>query len=986
MMSDRPDQIEDLCHAALQCDPSDRAAFLASACGGDEALCREVESLLVHADTAEDFIEITALQIIAQRRASTGWDDGEAPLPVGTRLGQYEIKSALGTGGMGEVYLAEDTRLNRRVAIKLLSTRSANDEEAKRRLLLEARAAAALDHPNICAIHEVSEAQGRPFIVMQYVEGETLAASMNRKPLDLARALAVAMQVASALVEAHRHGIVHLDIKPQNIMLAPHGAVKVLDFGLARIAATVGSRTDAASEVTAPVVIAGTMPYMSPEQLRGEALDGRSDIFSFGSVLCELLTGAHPFAENSVARTMSAILTRELPPLQRESAAVPAELERVVRKCLEKDRASRYQTASDLVFDLESGGRAVLSKEGWSDGVPSVVAGFGSTLAARRRPMLVTLTATLVSAGLILTWLFSRAAPETGPISSPATLSPRMSHFPLSLPSGVPLVVTPWLDSVAMSRDGSHLAFRSTGGAWGIRSQDGLNIQRIGGGGNFVHGAFFSPDGEWLGFLDAEDSGRNHPAPLMKIPIRGGPAVHIATVGTRFLGASWGADGTIVFAVGAGVFRVSAAGGRPQLIASSDQASGEVLSWPEVLPGNRWALITVTLEGSGERTIEALDIRTGTRRVLPIEGGGRASFVSGHLVYTSGGTMYAVAFDVDALDILSDPGKLIMNVRDGDFALSDGGTLAYVSGGDENRELVWVDRRGREETIPASPRQYNYPRLSPDGNKVALDIMGPNRDIWVWDRDRETLERFTTDPAENLMPVWSHDGKRIAYGQRSDISKLFWQANDGLGLPEPLNDTSVSRIPIAFTPRDKELIFSEEARDILALSLDGSHRVKPLLNGPHSEGGANFSPNGQWMAYQSNESGRFEVHVRSFPDVNRDHWQISTEGGSQPLWSRDGRELFYRDLGGSLMAVKVTTEPTFVRGPVVKLFENAGYAGAGGLVMGRTYDVSLDGQRFLMIKLPVAAPDAPKQNSLILVPNWFQELKRLAPARSKRPV
>ncbi len=389
MTSDRHDQIERLCHAASEYDRSDRAAFLATACGWDEALRREVESLLAHDASAKDFMSVPALQIIAERRASLGEDDGGAPLSAGTRLGPYEIQFPLGAGGMGEVYLAEDTRLHRKVAIKLLPADSVNDEDAKRRLLREARAAAALDHPNICTIHEVNEAEGRPFIVMQYVEGETLAASMVRKPLDLVHALTVARQVASALAEAHRHGIVHLDIKPQNIMLAPHGAVKVLDFGLAEVASAIGPHAESASEVTAPGVIAGTMPYMSPEQLRGEELDGRSDIFSFGSVLCELVTGAHPFAEGSVAETMSAILTRELPPLQRESGAVPAELERIVRQCLEKDRARRYQSIRDLVSDLENVGREVVSKEDSRENrtEPSLGSGSGQTFAARRKPV-----------------------------------------------------------------------------------------------------------------------------------------------------------------------------------------------------------------------------------------------------------------------------------------------------------------------------------------------------------------------------------------------------------------------------------------------------------------------------------------------------------------------------------------------------------------------------------------------------------------------
>ena len=640
MTSDRHDQIERLCHAASEYDRSDRAAFLATACDGDAALRREVESLLANDASVEDFMSVPALQIIAKRRASLGEDDGGAPLSAGTRLGPYEIQFPLGAGGMGEVYLAEDTRLHRKVAIKLLPADSVNDEEAKRRLLREARAAAALDHPNICTIHEVNEAEGRPFIVMQYVEGETLAASMIRKPLDLVHALTVARQVASALAEAHRHGIVHLDIKPQNIMLAPHGAVKVLDFGLAEVASAIGPHAGSACEVSVPGVIAGTMPYMSPEQLRGEELDGRSDIFSFGSVLCELVTGAHPFAEGSVAETMSAILTRELPPLQRESGTVPAELERIIRQCLEKDRARRYQSIRDLVSDLENVGREVVSKDSRDNRTePTRGSGSGRTFADRRKPVLGAVAAAIVIAGLFFTWLFSRASPGARPVRLIAEQSSPMTQFQLALPSGAPLAVTPWLESVAMSRDGS-LAFRTTEGAWAIRSRDGLSIQRIGGGGLTVHGAFFSPNGEWLGFLDAADAGRNHPAPLMKIPVHGRTGCFHRLGWNAIPGRQLGGPMTPSSSPWSG--RVPRFCGRRYTTAGRVGGSGawggaELARSPTRGP-----------VGPGHRDIGRIwraDNR-GPRRCGPAcgaffrsQGGGRARFVSGHLVYTAGGTM-----------------------------------------------------------------------------------------------------------------------------------------------------------------------------------------------------------------------------------------------------------------------------------------------------------------------------------------------------------
>jgi serine/threonine-protein kinase len=885
-------------------------------------------------------------------------------LARGTRFGTYEVLEPLGTGGVGEVFRAHDSRLRRDVAVKVLSDRFKLDSQRLRRFEHEARVLASLNHPNIATLHAIEPLGETQALILELVDGETLAEHIAAGPLPLADALPIARQIAAALEAAHEQGVVHRDLKPSNIKLRPDGTVKVLDFGLAQVSAPALSGIDpnAITLTAVGLVIAGTPAYMSPEQARGLPVDKRTDIWSFACVLYEMLTGRVAFGGEHVSDVVARVIERE-PDLAALPDSVPPGIRRLLRRCFHKDPRERLRDIGDAGLDLDEASASVDEASagpgrrdwGWrargaAIGIGLVIALIGLDLALRVR---------------------------TQPVPQ-VSAAPQVVRFAIPVPT-VSNSSGRWL---AISPDGARIAVVTDRGLV-VRARDQLDTPRLSGLSAPGAGApFFSPDGQWIAFTDGQA--------LKRIPSTGGPAVQIAESGPAAI-ASWG-DGGIVYASMNGLFHIARDGGAPRQLAAG-LGINEQAMYPQLLAGSGAVLFTVVpthtntpasaANAPGAR-VDVLNLASGARHTV-IHGGGRAQYLpTGHLVYVAGDTLYAEKFDAERLESRGNAVEVLKGVNVSEFAISNEGTLAYASrAAVSGNTLVWVDRKGNEQALDAPVRPYNYPRLSPDGTRVALDVAGPpDRDIWIWDLKRKTFERFTLDPAGNPIVEWSRDGRRLAFGSdRSGVTNIFWQAADGSGEAERLLKSDRLQMPLTFAP-DGRLLFSADVagrgRDIHALSLDGSHRVERIVYSEANDLTADVSPDGRWIVYDSDESGQFEVYVRPYPQAySGGRWQISSNGGRQPVWSHDGREVFYRDFDGGMYAASVRLNPTFEPGPVVRLFPNAGYAGSGVKGTGRTYDVSRDGHRFLMIKVE---PDpAATASSIVVVLNWFEELKRAVP-------
>jgi predicted Ser/Thr protein kinase len=913
------------------------------------------------------------------------------PLTSGSRLGPYEILSSLGAGGMGEVYRARDTKLGREVAVKVLPEAWAFDADRATRFEREAQVLAALNHPHIAALYGTDQSAGRYFLVMELVEGETLAERLQRGPLSVRDALTIAHQIAEALEAAHEKGIVHRDLKPANVKITPNEQVKVLDFGLAKAMDPVaqgfppspgfgaaGSPT--ANLTNSPTlsmmatqagVILGTAAYMSPEQAQGLAADQRSDVFSFGSVLYEMLTGRQPFQGDTAAALLASVLVRE-PDLGALPPNLNPRLPELLKRCLEKNPKRRWQAVGDLRAEIE-----VIAAAPHAAPLTTIVA-------APRQPLWrrMAMLASAVVAGGIVTgaavWLATRPAP------------PHVSRLTVTTSGVAALAINGGDRDLALTPDGTRVVYVGNSGTQlFVRALDALEPVAITKGA--VRGPFVSPDGQWVGFFDDST--------LKKVAITGGPPITLVRTNGNQRGATWAADDTIIFAAGisGGLRRVSASGGMPEALTSPAQGEANH-SWPEILPGGGAVLFTITSQTGGldAAQVAVRDLRTGTQQIL-LRGGSHAHYVaSGHLLYIAAGTLRAVPFNLRRLEthgapVPVVPGLVTTAAGAGDFAVSTDGTLVYVEapvGLAERtaRTLVWVDRMGKEEAIPAPPRTYTYPRLSPDGTRVALDIRDQQNDVWIWDLRRATLTRLTIEPGLDQSPVWTPDSRRLIFGSnRVGQLNLWWQAADGTGPADRLTTSSKTQNATGGAPDGTAVVFYENmltmgGRDLMRLALDGTHKVTPLVQTKFEEQNGDVSPDGHWLVYQSDSSGRFEIYVRPFPNVSAGQWQVSTAGGRQPLWARSGNELFYVGPDGVLMRVSVEASgATWNVGTPIQLFEGRDFFFNMGLATsGRTYDVSPDGRRFLMIKAPGADATAAAP-SLIVVQHWDEELKRLVP-------
>jgi Tol biopolymer transport system component len=862
---------------------------------------------------------------------------------TGRRLGPYDILSPIGAGGMGEVYRARDTRLDRIVAIKVLPDGLADKRGLRDRFDREARVIASLNHPHICVLHDIghqdpsrSGGQAVDYLVMEYLEGETLAAQLQKGPLPLDQALAYAIQIADALDKAHRKGVTHRDLKPGNIMITKGGA-KLLDFGLAKLQpAEAVAGLSAAATVTSPLTghgtILGTLLYMAPEQVEGRETDARSDIFSFGAIVYEMATGRRAFDGKSQASVIAAILEREPPAMSALQPLTPPALDRAVQKCLRKDPDERWQSARDVTDELKW-----IAEGGSHAGMPA------ATVSGRKHG---TRLAWAVAAGMIVI----AAIGASLAYFRPAPAEVQAIRFSIGPPEKANF--TPGTGFLALSPDGSKLAFTagvSTGAQLWIRALDAL-IARPLPGTDRASQPFWSADSHFVAF-SAEGN-------LKKIAVSGGPAQTITAVSTGISAGTWSRDGVILFSrasAGSTIERVSAAGGTPTPVTTLDSSGQETgHGFPYFLPDGKHFLYFAR-----NRKLESSAIYVGSldskERALVLNATSNAAFVPpGHLLFNRQGTLMAQPFDVERLQLTSEAVPIAEGVQfnavSATFAASQNGVLAYRSQlGATPRTLAWVGRSGTEQPISAPAHGYQQPRLSPDGRRIALEIEERGSQIWLYDLARETLTRLTFEGTVNSVPVWTPDARRITfYSNKEGPSNLFWQNADGTGGLERLTTSPNAEAPMSWSPDGQLLAFTRfdpaNERDMWVLRL-ADRKAEPFLRTPFVEGGQQFSPDGRWAAYVSNESGRAEIYVQPYPGPGG-KWQISTQGGTEPMWNHNGRELFYRS-GNKMMAVEVTMQQAFSAGKPAVLFDRQ-YVSTPLPQTAPFYDVSADGQRFLM--------------------------------------
>jgi serine/threonine-protein kinase len=894
-------------------------------------------------------------------------------LTAGVRLGPYEILALLGAGGMGEVYKAKDTRLNRIVALKVLPRHLRDNPELKERFEREAQAVAALNHAHICILHDIGHDSGTDFLVMEYLEGQTLAERLEKGALPLDHALQYAIQIADALDRAHRNGIVHRDLKPGNVMLTKNG-VKLLDFGLAKLQPTgaVAGMSVAAtmtSPLTAQGTILGTLQYMAPEQLEGHEADARADLFALGAVIYEMATGRKAFIGSSPASVMAAILSSEPPSMCTIQRLTPPLLDRVVKTCLAKDADQRWQTAHDLLLQL----KWIAEGGATTEFVPVV-----SRPKTRERAIWA-FAAFVLGAFAAAVGLRVTAGPSVSPPSTPQPakrVTIKLADTePLALAKFGPLGIG--RTAVALSPDGSLLAYaaeRNNTSQLYVRAFDQFHAKPIPGT-EHAYNPFFSPDGRWLGFF-ADNK-------LKKVSLQGGQPVTLCEARIPH-GANWGPDDTIVFADSEGVnlSRVSAAGGRPEVLPKSEEISR--VFYPEFLPDGKTVVSSSAGGGSSPDSydIVALSLETGEWRVL-LKGGTNPRYVAtGHLVFARAGTILAAPFDVSRLEVTGPAVTLVEGVRieewgAAQFAVSPEGTLVYLTGAPAwIGKLTWVDQHGISKPLAAPAQAYGSLRLSPDGQRLAATVFGVPDDVWVYEFARQNFTRLTTEGVSRT-PRWTPDGKRIVHTRRLDPNQyqLVWKFVDGSGPEEVLATSKYTLGPESFSPDGTLLAFYEwrgdTGGDLWTLPLQGDRKASPWLVTKFNEWGPAFSPDGRWIAYTSDESGEFEIYVQPYPGPGRKS-QISAGGGEEVVWSRDGRKLFYRNRL-QWMSAAVETQPEFRAEPPKVMFEGP-YLNVPGV----SYDVAADGQRLIMIE--ENQPQA-RSTELNIVLHWTAELKRAVPTK-----
>jgi serine/threonine protein kinase/Tol biopolymer transport system component len=893
----------------------------------------------------------------------------------GKRLGPYEILSAIGAGGMGEVYRARDTRLERIVAVKILPDHLSDKTELRERFEREARTVASLNHPHICTLFDVGHQNGTDFLVMEYLEGETLAERLKKGPLPLDQVLRYAIEISDALDKAHRKGITHRDLKPGNVILTKSGA-KLLDFGLAKLkkdtapANATLSKVPTEDAVTAQGTILGTLQYMAPEQLEGKEVDARTDIFAFGAVVYEMATGKKAFEGKSQASLIAKILETDPPPMSSLQPMTPPALDRVVKKCLAKEPEKRWQAASDVCDELKW-----IAEGGSQAGVPVPL-----LTKRKNRERLAWSVAALLLVGFVTnaalgTFAYIRREPQ----------DPQTTRFLVYPPDGWRLAdVAPFRQTqiagvpLAVSPDGRRVAFVATNATgksllW-VRALDALTAQALTGTDD-ASSPFWSPESRFLGFFAA--------GKLMKIDLAGGPPITLCDAADN-AGGAWSRDGLIVFGQYHGfaqyqpaLQKVSASGGVPT--AAAVLAQGETMQLlPFFLPDGRHFLYRSNSVTTGVRPIYLATLDSTERKLLLNGDSPNVLYTQGHVLFLRDTMLMAQPFDAKRLVLTGDAFPIAEQIQIqggtsfGVFSASDNGVLAYQRGTPAvGSQLVWFDRTGKQVGMLGDAAAYSDLELSPDGKRASVSIpeSGNGRDIWLYDITRGLRTRFTFDPADELESIWSPDGSQIVFNsRRKGHLDLYQKASSGASTEEVLVEDGLDKYPLSWSPDGRFILYADRTNNnLFVLPLFGDRKPFPFLKTQFNGVSAQFSPDGHWVAYQSNESGKFEVYVAPFPGPGG-KWQISTGGGSLPRWRRDGTEIFYLDPDNNLMAAAVNGKGRIFDVGAVKPLLGT-HAAQGGRYR---YDVSADGQRFLVNTLPEQTASAP----ITVVLNWTTGIKK----------
>jgi len=981
MTPERWRQVTAVFHAALTRTESARARYLDQVCAGDPALRAEVDAMLAVPSESASRAAIP-LKISATTTSQ---------LEPGTLIGPYRVECLIGAGGMGEVYRARDTRLRRDVAIKLLPSAFIANADRLVRFEREARVLASLNHPHIAAIYGVEDAPTEAgtqvrALILEYVDGDTLTeriAHRGSRGLPIKEALDIARQIADALDAAHEKGVVHRDLKPANIKITPQGVVKVLDFGLAKLEGGGDKGANGVTELptitlndTREGLIVGTAAYMSPEQARGQAVDKRTDIWAFGCVLYEMLSARPAFPGATISDTIAAILERE-PNWPALPERTPAIIRRLLQRCLEKDPSRRLRDAGDARIEVE---------EAFAGAVASPVS---EPRRGRERLTWMALTGLLLltTLGLAAVVSFQRAPADTRAYRTSILPPEDITFSSQTVPES----------RFALSPDGRRLAF--VAGApnqprrlW-VRPLDAFTAQALAGTEDAI-GAFWSPDGRFLAFFAQ--------GKLKKIDASGGPPLTLVDSVPSSTGAgAWSRDDVILFHFTSGgpLYRVSASGGAPAPVTKLDAERGELAHiYPFFLPDRRhflyFARATTTGGPTGDGAVRVGSLDSKEESKLLLQGGANAKYAQGHLLFLRESTLMAQPFDAGRLKLTGDAAPLVDRVviggpsgRAGAFAVSETGVLAYQRSGEDVRsQLVWFDRKGNQLATVGDKEDQVGLELSPDGRRAAVSILDParnTRDIWIYEIARGLRTRFTFDPADELELVWSPDGSRIVFAsRRKGLLDLHQRASSGADTEDVVLADKLDKYPMSWSADGRFITYynggqssPRTGRDLWVLPLFANRKPTTFLQTASHEMSGRFSPDGRWLAYASDESGRFEVYVRPFPGPGG-QWQVSAGGGTEPRWRRDGKELFYLDADNKLTAATVNGQGSaFEVGVVRPLFEVRPRIALYLNHLAPNYDVAADGQRFLVNTV------VEQTTPIDVVVNWSEELKRLVPTK-----